>query len=70
VLFNLFFTSMAKKLNIKKAIKKPWQLHKDLWVPTGQPIPASKLESASKLPWKVWQRARFAKTLKKINKNK
>lgn len=59
---------MAKKLNIKKAIKKPWQLHKDLWVPSGKKIPQSMLQSTSKKPWKVWQRARFALTLKKLKK--
>lgn len=55
-------------LNIKKAIKKPGQLHKDLGVPQGKPIPAKKLDAAAKQPGKVGERARFAKTLKGLNK--
>lgn len=58
---------MARKLNIKKAIKKPGQLHKDLGVPAGKKIPAAKLAAAAKRGGKVGQRARFAKTLKKIS---
>ena len=57
---------MAKKLDIKKAIKKPGQLHKDLGVPQGEKIPASKLAAAAKKGGKVGQRARFAQTLKKL----
>ena len=57
---------MAKKLNIRKAIKKPGQLHKDLGVPQGEKIPASKLAAAAKKGGKVGQRARFAQTLKKL----
>jgi hypothetical protein len=57
-----------KKLNIKKAIKKPGQLHKDLGVPQGKEIPAKKLKAAAKKSGKVGQRARFAETLKKMNK--
>jgi hypothetical protein len=56
---------MAKKW-IKSAIKKPGQLHKDLGVPQGQKIPASKLAAAAKKGGKVGQRARLAKTLKKM----
>jgi hypothetical protein len=58
---------MAKNF-IQKAIKKPGQLHKDLGVPQGQKIPASKLAAAAKKPGKVGQRARFAQTLKKMKK--
>jgi len=61
---------MAKKLNIKKAIKKPGQLHKDLDVPMGEKIPAKKLAAAAKKGGKVGQRARFAKTLKGFSKGK
>jgi hypothetical protein len=57
-----------KKLNIKKAIKKPGQLHKDLNVPKGEKIPEGKLEAAAKKKGKVGQRARFAITLKKMKK--
>lgn len=54
---------MAKNF-IKGAIKKPGQLHKDLGVPQGQKIPASKIAAAAKSKGKVGQRARFAQTLK------
>jgi hypothetical protein len=59
---------MARKLNIKRAIKKPGQLHRDLGVPQGKKIPAAALEAAAKKGGKVGQRARFAKTLKKLRK--
>lgn len=55
---------------IQKAIKKPGQLHKDLGVPQGKKIPASKLAAAAKRPGKVGQRARLAITLKKMHKGK
>ena len=58
----------SKKNWIQNAIKKPGQLHKDLGVPAGKKIPASKLASAAKKPGKVGQRARFAETLKKMKK--
>jgi len=58
---------MAKDF-IQKAIKKPGQLHKDLGVPQGKKIPASKLAAAAKKPGKVGQRARFAQTLKGFKK--
>jgi hypothetical protein len=58
---------MAEKF-IQKAIKKPGQLHKDLGIAKGKKIPAAKLNAAAKKPGKIGQRARFAKTLKKINK--
>jgi hypothetical protein len=57
---------VAKKKWIQKAISKPGQLHKDLGVPQGQKIPASKLAAAAKKGGKVGQRARLAKTLKKM----
>lgn len=57
-----------KKLNIKKAIKRPGQLHKDLGVPQGKTIPASALAAAAKSKGKVGQRARFAITLKRMRK--
>lgn len=63
---------MAKKKKkwIQKAIKKPGQLHKDLGVAEGKKIPAEKLNQAAKKSGKVGQRARLAKTLRKINKKK
>jgi hypothetical protein len=51
---------------IQKAIKRPGQLHRDLGVPQGQKIPASKLAAAAKKGGKVGARARLAKTLKKF----
>jgi hypothetical protein len=60
---------MRKPKNfIKKAIKKPGELHKDLGIPEGKKIPVKKLKSAAKKPGKVGQRARFAETLKKMSK--
>lgn len=58
---------MAKNF-IKGAIKKPGQLHRDLGVPQGQKIPQSKIDAAAKAGGKLGQRARFAKTLKGLNK--
>jgi hypothetical protein len=58
---------MAKNW-IAGAIKKPGQLHKDLGVPSGKKIPASKLEAAAKQKGKVGQRARLAITLGKMKK--
>jgi len=58
---------MAKNF-IQKAIKKPGQLHRDLGVPQGQKIPAGKIAAAAKGGGKVAQRARFAQTLKGLNK--
>lgn len=57
---------MAKKW-IQGAIKKPGQLHRDLGVPQGEKIPASKLAAAAKRGGKVGQRARLAQTLKGMN---
>lgn len=57
---------MASKNWIKGAISKPGQLHRDLGVPQGKPIPADKLKAAAAGAHgpKVAQRARLAKTLK------
>jgi len=51
---------------IQGAIKKPGQLHRDLGVPQGEKIPEAKLNAAAQRGGKVGQRARFAKTLKKM----
>lgn len=56
---------MAKRW-IQGAIKKPGQLHRDLGVPQGKPIPEGKLRSAAQRGGKVGQRARLAMTLKKF----
>ena len=42
-----------KKLNIKKAIKKPGSLRKALGIKEGNTIPKSKLDAAAKKPGKI-----------------
>ena len=51
---------------IQGAIKKPGALRKSLGVKKGQKSPASKLNAAAKKGGKLGQRARLAKTLKKM----
>lgn len=58
---------MNKKKWISKAIKRPGQLHRDLGVPQGEKIPAKTLARAAKRDDKVGQRARLAKTLKRMH---
>lgn len=53
---------------IAGAIKKPGALHKELGVPKGDKIPAKKLDAAAKKGGKEGQRARLAKTLKRMHK--
>lgn len=53
---------------IQDAIKKPGALKKSLDVKDGEKIPAKKLEAATKKPGKMGQRARFAETLRHMNK--
>lgn len=57
-----------KKLNIKKAIKKPGALRESLGIKKGKTIPAKTLAKAAKAKGKLGQRARFAQTLKKLRK--
>lgn len=59
---------MVAKKWIKGAIKKPGALHKELGVPKGKNIPASKLKAAAKKGGKEGKRARLAVTLKKMKK--
>lgn len=54
---------MAKKW-IQKAIKHPGALHRELGVPQGEKIPASKLAKAAKSGGKLGRRAKLAETLK------
>jgi hypothetical protein len=61
---------MAKKLSIKRAVKRPGQLHRDLKIPQGKKIPRSKIVAAAKKSGKVGQRARFALTLSKLRRKK
>ena len=59
-----------KKNWIAKAIKKPGALHKQLGVPMGEKIPASKIAKAVKKGGKLGKRANLAKTLKGLKKDK
>ena len=51
---------------IKKAIKHPGALHREMGVPAGKKIPAGKLAKAAKAGGKLGKRARLAETLKKM----
>jgi hypothetical protein len=55
-----------KKKWIAGAIKHPGALRKDLGAKPGKPIPAKKLAAAAEKGGKIGQRARLAKTLKKL----
>lgn len=59
-----------KKLDIKKAIKRPGQLHKDLKVSAKKTIPKAKVQAAAKKGGKVGARARFALVLAKMRAKK
>lgn len=62
---------MAERKFIRKAIKKPGALHKELHVPAGKKIPKAKLEAAAKKgSTKEARRARLALTLRKINQKR
>jgi hypothetical protein len=56
----------SEKKWIQKAVKKPGALRKSLGVKKGQKIPAKKLNAAAKKGGKLGQRARLAKTFKKM----
>jgi len=57
---------MAKNW-IAGAIKHKGALRAELGAKKGQPIPAKKLNKAAKEGGKIGQRARLAKTLKKLH---
>ena len=59
-----------KKLDIKKAIKKPGSLKKSLGIEKGKKIPVKTLNKAAKAPGKMGQRARFAKTLRGLGRGR
>lgn len=63
---SVYGEDLIAKLNIKKAIKRPGQLHKDLGIPMEMKIPNAKLMDAmmGKFGEKTAQRARLAKTMK------
>lgn len=59
---------MKKDKNwIQDAIKKPGALRAELKVPKGKTIKVSVLDKAAKKPGKLGQRARLAKTLRKLS---
>ena len=59
-----------KRLDIKKAIKKPGSLKKSLGIEKGKKIPVKTLNKAAKSPGKMGQRARFAKTLRGLGRGR
>ena len=59
-----------KRLDIKKAIKKPGSLKKSLGIAKGKKIPVKTLNKAAKAPGKMGQRARFAKTLRGLGRGR
>ncbi len=59
-----------KRLDIKKAIKKPGSLKKSLGIEKGKKIPVKTLNKATKAPGKMGQRARFAKTLRGLGRGR
>ena len=62
--------SKKKKLNIKKAIKKPGALRKSLGIKKGKKIPIKVLNKAANAKGKLGQRARFAKTLRGLGRGR
>ena len=58
----------AKKNFIQRAIKHKGALHRELGVPEGKKIPASKIKSAASKGGKLGERARFAETLAKLRR--
>ena len=58
---------MAKRW-IQGAIKHPGALHRQLGVPQGEKIPASKLAQAAKAGGTLGKRARLAQTLSKMQR--
>ncbi len=61
---------MAKEKWIAGAIKHKDALREELHVKPGKKIPAKVLNKAAKAGGKLGQRARLAKTLKKMHKGK
>jgi len=59
----------AKKKWIQKAISKPGALKKQLGVAAGKKIASSKLSDAAKKSGKLGQRARLARTLRKLKES-
>ncbi|CAJ2933787.1 hypothetical protein [Burkholderia pseudomallei] len=59
---------MGENKWIRGAIEKPGALRKELGVKKGEKIPAKKLNAAAKKGGKEGERARLAKTLRKMGK--
>jgi hypothetical protein len=59
---------VAGKYFIQSAIKHPGALHRSLGVPQGKKIPVEAIRAAAKKPGTLGRRARFAMTLRRINK--
>jgi hypothetical protein len=59
----------AKKKWIQKAITKPGALKKQLGVAAGKKIASNKLSDAAKKSGKLGQRARLARTLRKLKES-
>ena len=55
---------------IKKAIKNPGALHRQMGVPEGENIPKGKIAKAAKKGGKLGRRARMAMTLATFKKKK
>jgi hypothetical protein len=53
---------------IKGAIKHPGALHKEMGIKQGKKIGIKRLNAAAKKGGKLGQRARLAKTLRKLHK--
>lgn len=56
---------MAEGKWMQKAVKHPGALHRQLGVPQGKKIPASKINAAAKEGGTLGKRARLAKTFAK-----
>lgn len=61
---------MAEKKWISGAIRNPGALHRDLGVPEGEKIPASRIQQAAHGSGATARRARLALVLRKINRNR
>lgn len=60
----------SKKNWIQGAVKKPGALRKELGVKKGKKIPAKKLDAAAKKKGKIGERARLAKTFRKMDRKR
>lgn len=68
IMIKKMVSKVHHRLDIRSAIKRPGQLHRDLHVPQEQKIPVSMIRKAAKRPGVVGQRARFALTLRSFRK--